>query len=784
MSDETGQRPSSKNTREPLFAATGASSQSTPELYEFGPFRLEPAERKLSRNNEPVVLTPKAFDTLVLLVRNSGHLLEKDGLIRMLWPDSFVEEGNLSNNIFVLRKALGEDPQYIETIPKRGYRFVGAVRQLSILPPRHQEKHQLELASSAAQGSGSIEAPPESSPSDLPKPTTAAGFLPWRKLAADVPSWDLFGMFRSKAVSIIAATALLAVTVVVVLRFGSTRSKPALPAIEVMPLAGLAGFESEPAFSPDGNQVAFALDSIENGGIYTSIPGGERPLRLTNNSTDCCPKWSPDGRQIAFSRASHEDVSIYIIPALGGTEHLLPSSQTTLPPNGRTARTLDWSPDGKILAFTENSADMTQGWISLISLTDSTTRRLTSPPSQSLDYRPAFSPDGATVVFVRGIAPGVVEDLYKVPTAGGELKRLTFDNAWVFGSPAWTSDGRSIVFSSMRAGPASLWRITISGGMPERVPGVGVIAASPSISLRGNQLAYQQMSFKTNIWKLNLRDDKNHPGVPTVVISDKGMQTGRPQFSPDGKRIVFESDRLGYSNIWTCDSNGTNCGQLTSLHGIAGAARWSPDGNYVAFEYRPKAHSEVYLLEVASGVSRLLTTLPGADNGGPNWSRDGKWIYFYSDQGGGPFQIWKIPVSGGSPVQVTKKGGIFGAEAMDGGFFYYSKFESPGIWKMSLGGGDETRILDRPDGEDWWNWTVAQNGIYFLDLSRRPRRPTEPYREPTVKFYDFASGKQTYVCSPRKAYAFGLALSADGNSILYAQREVAESSIMLVKNFR
>ena len=136
MSDETGRRTSLKKIGEPLPAATGALDQDTAELYEFGPFRLEPGERKLSRNNEPVVLTPKAFDTLELLVRNSGHLLEKDELIRALWPDSFVEEGNLSNNIFVLRKALGEDPPYIETIPKRGYRFVGAVRQLP-RPPAH-----------------------------------------------------------------------------------------------------------------------------------------------------------------------------------------------------------------------------------------------------------------------------------------------------------------------------------------------------------------------------------------------------------------------------------------------------------------------------------------------------------------------------------------------------------------------------------------------------------------------------------------------------------------------
>jgi TolB-like protein/DNA-binding winged helix-turn-helix (wHTH) protein len=106
------------------------------EVYEFGPFRLEPSERKLVCGNATVALTPKAFDTLHLLVRNSGHLLQKDEIIRSLWPDTFVEEGSLANNIFLLRKALGDNPEYIETVPRRGYRFVGSVRRLPSPPPR------------------------------------------------------------------------------------------------------------------------------------------------------------------------------------------------------------------------------------------------------------------------------------------------------------------------------------------------------------------------------------------------------------------------------------------------------------------------------------------------------------------------------------------------------------------------------------------------------------------------------------------------------------------------
>ena len=140
MSAERRQQAGSEGIRDSLSVARGSVSQETPRLYEFGPFRLDPAERKLLRGNEIVPLTPKAFDTLLLLVLNSGHLLEKDDLIRMLWPNTFVEEGGLSNNIFLLRKALAEDAAFIETVPRRGYRFVGAVREFPRAAPTHLEK--------------------------------------------------------------------------------------------------------------------------------------------------------------------------------------------------------------------------------------------------------------------------------------------------------------------------------------------------------------------------------------------------------------------------------------------------------------------------------------------------------------------------------------------------------------------------------------------------------------------------------------------------------------------
>ncbi len=734
----------------------------TKDPLRFGVFELDPSVGELRKHGVRVKLQDQPFAVLLILLERPGQLVTKEELQQRLWSaDTFVEfDKGIYNAMKRLRETLGDEaetPRYIETIPKRGYRFLAEVHKIG------------SNASSVP-----LEPPsPELEPSSINQEQ--------RTIGSPVGT----GNVPAKRVWLsVGATLLALLCGIGIWRYSRNRSEVPMPPIELAPLAGLAGFESAPAFSPDGNQVAFALRGSENSGIYMTMAGGEKPLRLTSNWTDCCPKWSPDGRQIAFVRRSQEGIDIYVIPALGGTEHRLWSARFTLPPAWTSGRFLDWSPDGRVVAFSTLQADKTHAWITLLSLVDSTTRRLTSPPSQSLDYGPAFSPDGSAVVFVRGIAPGVVEDLYIVPTAGGEPKRLTFDNAWLFGPPTWTPDGRDIVFSSMRGGLASLWRISTSGGTPRRVPGVGVTAAFPSISPKGNQLAYQQMTFRTDIWRLSLRGEKVRQGPPAVVISDKGMNTGRAHFSPDGKRIAFESDRLGYSEIWACDSDGSHCGQLTSLRGTAGAARWSPDGQYIAFEYRPKEHSEVYLLEVASGVPRLLTTLPGADNGGPNWSRDGKWIYFYSDRGGGPFQLWKTQISGGQPVQVTRNGGIFAAESSDDRFLYYSKFESPGIWRMPLNGGEEIHVMDQPSGENWWNWALVQSGIYFFD-SIRPNVPRDANPRPgTVKFFDFATGKVTLICAVDKLYSFGLAVSPDGSSILYSQSEVAESSIMLVKNFR
>lgn len=711
-----------------------AVEKPTQTVVVFGPFEANLQTQELSKNGVRLRLPGQSFQILATLLQRPGELIPREELQGSLWPsDTFVDfEKGLNAAINRLREALGdcaENPRYVETLPRRGYRFVAPIGKPSLpaLPVRPQK--------------GFFE-------SLTPRVWWLCAGITLLVLCLGIGFWRV-----------------------------SWKYSDGPPPIEVAPLTALPGIEIQPAFSPDGNQVAFVLqeecahcegEGGESDGIYTTMVGGERSLRLTSYRNDFSPTWSPDGQQVAFYRRSDHDIGIYVVPALGGTAQKLYSGRSSSWTTG-----LSWSPDGNVLAFSPSSgADKNRTSIALLSLTDSTTRWLTSPSDQEMDIAPAFSRDGSRLAFVRGNIAGGAADLYVIPSAGGVPKRLTFDKGTRVG-PTWTSDGHDVVFPSERGGSIGLWRISASGGAPRAVEGVGAFASNPSISPKGNQLAYQQVSAREHIFRLSLKDEKHRQGPPVALSLKKG-QNMRPHFSPGGERFVFESAGLGYSEIHACDSDGSKCDQLTFLHGTAGAARWSPDGHSIAFEFRPKDRTEIYLLGMDGGKPRLLPTLSGANNGGPSWSQDGEWIYFYSDRGGEPFQLWKVPVQGGSPIQVTRNGGVFGAESSDGRFLYFCKLEARGIWKMSLQDGKEERVLDQAGGSEWWNWALAHNGIYFLRHAKGGA---------VLDFFDFATGKTVTISTTDRQVFFGLALSADGRSLLYSENVSKDSTIMLVKNF-
>jgi Tol biopolymer transport system component/serine/threonine protein kinase len=550
-------------------------------------------------------------------------------------------------------------------------------------------------------------------------------------------------------------------------------------AMKIVPITSLRGLESGIAFSPDGSQIAFSWnkDAGYQYGVYVKPIGQETARQLTDHGYG--PTWSPDGQQLAFMRIASTDASgIFIVSAAGGPARKLHTVgwRATDHPHHR----VHWSPDGQLIAFCAPSSDRKPEAIYLLSVADRHVSQLTFPPDDSFgDQQAVFSPDGKTVAFVRE-SHELAADIYLVNLDGGEPTRMTFDNAHIWGL-TWHPNGREIVFCSQREGQLrlALYRISIAGGQPEKIPISSELAFHPEISRQGDRLAYVQDSYDLNIWRVDLSRSRGQKAVWTKLISST-LREASPQISPDGRKIVFESGRSGYSEIWACDADGTNPVRLTSFSSgtVTDSPRWSPDAGAVVFSARLEGHSDIFIIDVRGEQLRRLTTDPG-DELVPSWSRDGCSIYFAANRRG-QWQVWKMPAAGGEAVAVTRHGGYAAFESPDGESLYFSKAPMQGgIWAMPAGGGEEQLVIDRPQVPYLDNWAVGSRAIYFLDLAAGAF--------PTIQCLDLATRKVTAIASLTTQvppWVSGVSLSADERWLLCAQVDEHAEDVMLVENFR
>src|SRR5207302_1143761 len=244
-------------------------------------------------------------------------------------------------------------------------------------------------------------------------------------------------------------------------RFRASRdSKGGHNLSNVAPFTSSRGAKFGPAFSPDGNEIAYAWrgENEDNFDIYIKLIGAGGPLRLTSNpAAEYCPAWSPDGRNIAFYRKgpSSDRGAYYIIPALGGTERKIGEQYGEYYGFGRC---IDWSRDGKSLIVADRMApEDSRSSIMLLSIEDGRRTALVSQPDLYV-ANPSLSPDGTAVAYIQG-AGFLAGDIYVVPVSGGRPRRVTSDGRTLNGL-AWTADGREIVFASNRGGLWRLWRVT------------------------------------------------------------------------------------------------------------------------------------------------------------------------------------------------------------------------------------------------------------------------------------------------------------------------------------
>jgi Tol biopolymer transport system component len=469
---------------------------------------------------------------------------------------------------------------------------------------------------------------------------------------------------------------------------------------------------------------------------------------------------------------------------LGGDDRKI--GETLSPPT--FAGVMAWTPDSKSLVVSEliSPQSIIAGLV-MITVETGERKWITSPPGPGVgDRMPAISPDGKMLAFARCLADNP-NTIYVMPLAGGEARQVIHDPSWIEGF-AWAPDGRELIFSSIRTGTWRLWRIPAEPSTrlsPSLVEAAGDDAHYPSFSRpapgKPLRLAYQRTVVDFDILRAEIsgEDTTAHALKRSFPFLASTRSELEPQYSPDGSRVAFVSDRSGDRELWTCNSDGSNPKRLTSIGGVNLGA-WSPDGRQIAFHARTGVESayQNYQVDVEGGSPRRISTDPKQIDFCPSWSRDSHWIYFGSGRNHGP-QIWRMPSGGGAATQITRGGGMQAREAEDG-MLYYTKVpeDGAGLWSVPREGGPAVKILDEPFTG---HWALNKKGIYFVDFfvpSGSPR---------PVKFFSFATRQTTQIGTVEaevNAGFGGFTISPDGRWLLYTKLERNEADLMLVDNFR
>ncbi len=673
--------------------------------FRVGEWTVHPTINALERDNDTIHLEPKVMQVLLTLAQEPGEVVTRERVRHAVWPDVFVGEDVLVRAISELRRAFADDPRSphtIQTVPKVGYRLIA--------PVTWQRKE--STPTDEAIGPTLILPVAASAPEvAAPEPTELSARSATAVIEQRVTRYPL------RVPLAIAATVLaVAAAIVAGVWLGRLpRTVASSGAYTSRPLTTYPGSQLQAAFSPDGSTVAFVWrkQGEQNGHIYIKAVASakfvtsEAPVRLTTGDADeTSPAWSPNGHFLAFVSHDSTRTTVDVIPSIGGVAqevYVLPANNIW--EYGGVA----WSADGNALIFPQMSSPQASSQLVELNLRDHSLQTLTSPPAGwDGDWTPTVSPDGTKLAFVRG-PDRSARDLYVMSLPKGAPKQLTHDGRLIVGL-TWSGDGSSIVFASNRGGSVSLWRLSAAGGTPDHGPAGGDDAYGPSIAHEGGRMVYSHGSARWSILSVTM-GAKGDDSAAEILTSSE--QDASPHVSPDGKSLAFQSWRSGSQEIWKADLDGNNPVQLTSAGNSAGSPSWSPDGKLITFDARPDSFAHIFVTDASGGSPRAITSGHFNDIV-PNWSPDGKWLLFGSNRSGS-WQIWKAAADGsGIPQQLTTGGGMIAVTAKDGQSIFFTKFNEPGIWQLSISGGAERRVADGPPPDCPAYWTVADGKLYTL----------------------------------------------------------------------
>jgi Tol biopolymer transport system component/predicted Ser/Thr protein kinase len=555
---------------------------------------------------------------------------------------------------------------------------------------------------------------------------------------------------------------------------GAWLLRPTPPPQRLVQLTSMRGFKVFPALSPDGEHVAFTWNGEkgENKDVYIKTIGSPEVLRLTTDpGIDGQPSWSPDGRQIAFVHRHLPDLTatIHLVSPLGGSDRKVSDFLTA---GGRPS----WSPDGRWLVAARARPGAEPGLGSrsdglfLIPVEGGEPRPIPLPEAAGDPQNPKFSPDGRHMAYQScvGIASCYLDIVELGADFGpkGPPRRLSRRPVDRFGDLAWTRDGKSLVFVDDVT--HRLCRIGTLGNEPATpIELAGVRATHPAIAASRDRLVFSQARGLTNydIYRFA-------PGRPAEPVLASTSADYNPSFSPDGRRVAFETTRSGETHeIWLADADGSNPNQLTRGPGQQGSPRWSPDGRRIAFNsWGEDGHFGIWTIDVEGGSPRRLTQGPGNDNV-PSWSRDGRYVYF-ARQADGPSDVWRVPAAGGEAERVTHRGGFFSFESIDGKTLFFMRRMNPSpLLALPLAGGPEREVAKCVS-----IFAVGPAGLYSEECSGGP--PPLFVRDPVT-----GQGRLLGNLDGAEGGA-GLTVSPDGKTILFAKNPGESSDLMMIENFR